>query len=131
MARDYGYEFRNYTVQTEDGYILDLFRIPFGSKQEVANNNANSQSSESSESNSQDSNSSSQQRDDNRPAVLLMHNCLASSDEFILPGPEYGLAYYLADRGYDVFIGNARGTPYGRRHTTLNPDRDGAFWNYW
>lgn len=91
--------------------MLDLFRLPNGRKSD------NKQSTE--------------QDDNDRPAVLLMHNFLSSSDDFILPGTEDGLAFYLADAGYDVYVGNTRGNQYGRRHTTLNPDRDSAFWNYW
>lgn len=56
---------------------------------------------------------------------------MSSSIDFVIGGQEQGLAFYLADHGYDVFLGNARGSTYGQRHTTLNPARDEAFWRFW
>lgn len=40
-------------------------------------------------------------------------------------------AYELAEEGYDVWLGNARGTFYSRNHVRLNPDsnRDN-FWRF-
>lgn len=34
----------------------------------------------------------------------------------------------MADHGYDVWLGNARGNYYSRKHTTLNPDKSIKFW---
>lgn len=38
-------------------------------------------------------------------------------------------AYLLADAGYDVWMGNARGTEISRQHVTLDPEKE-EFWAY-
>lgn len=68
--------------------------------------------------------------------VFLMHGLLGSSSSFVMMGPYKGLAYLLADRGYDVWLGNARGNTYSRKHVRHNPDGDRSerrnFWdNSW
>lgn len=39
-------------------------------------------------------------------------------------------AFQLAREGYDIWLGNQRGTKYSTEHTTLNPKRDKAYWEY-
>ncbi|KOB73727.1 Lipase 3 [Operophtera brumata] len=65
----------------------------------------------------------------NGSAVFLMHGLLGSADDYVVAGPENGLAYLLADEGYDVWMGNARGTKHSRRHVHLKPS-EAKFWDF-
>ncbi|KAI4471082.1 lysosomal acid lipase-related [Holotrichia oblita] len=104
MVERQGYPIEQHTnIQTEDGYLLDIHRIPHGT------NNGN---------------------ETNKPVVFLMHGLLCSSVDWVNMGTEKALAYILADAGYDVWMGNARGNTWSRKHITYNPNRDSEFWKF-
>lgn len=122
MIQNSGYPVKNYTVQTKDGYILELFRIPHGqNQQDSTNDNTNTDNSDSDESNETKA----------RPAIMLLHGLMSSAEDFVVGGPQNSLAMALADKGYDVFLANSRGSTYGTHHVGLNPGRDSAFWKFW
>ncbi|XP_052759449.1 lipase 1-like [Galleria mellonella] len=107
LIEKYGYPLEIHKVITSDYYVLEAHRIPHGRDQ---NNES----------------------DTNRPVVLLMHGLSSSSVEFVAVGPASALAYILAEAGYDVWLGNARGNYYSRENLYLDPDdrRNLDFWRF-
>ncbi|XP_033231536.1 lipase 3-like, partial [Belonocnema kinseyi] len=105
VVEDYGYPFKIYNVETEDGYILQLHNIPFG--RNVLKGSPKN----------------------NKPVVLVMHGNLGSSADWVVTGPSNGLAFLLADSGYDVWLGNNRGNTYSKNHTIFLETSYG-FWDF-
>ncbi|XP_018362953.1 PREDICTED: lipase 3-like [Trachymyrmex cornetzi] len=93
--RKAGFPAEAHAVQTEDGYLLTLYRIP----------------------------------NKNGPSVLLQHGLLSNFADFLISGKDKGLAFILANHGYDVWMGNFRGNTYSRAHVSLSPS-DSKFWNF-
>lgn len=65
-----------------------------------------------------------------KPVVLLYHGFLMSSEVWVANTEEYSnLPFILANQGYDVWLGNARGNKYSQYHVHISP-RHQAFWNF-
>lgn len=66
---------------------------------------------------------------DRRRPVFLLHGLFGAADYFIIRG-NTSLAVTLSNAGYDVWLGNYRGNRYSRRHKTMIPDGNPAFWDF-
>lgn len=101
----YGYPVQVHTINTDDGYILTFFRIQ-------AKNQTTFKTG--------------------LPVFWLQHGILDSSDTWIVNSEpeELAPAFYFANKGYDIWLGNSRGNKHSRSHVFLNPDKDDAFWDF-
>ncbi|XP_018563457.1 lipase 1-like [Anoplophora glabripennis] len=104
ILNKYGYPVETHSIETEDGYLLEVYRIPYGRR-------------------------ITDKRRKNNP-VIVTHGLLGSAENLILVGPNKSLAYMLADNGYDVWLSNTRGNWHSRKHKTLNPDQDQQYWQF-
>ncbi|XP_048511304.1 uncharacterized protein LOC105694084 [Athalia rosae] len=102
LITKYGYIQNSYKVTTRDGYILGVHRMYSPHGRPIAD----------------------------RPVVFLMHGLLSSSADWVIMGPGKGLAYILADAGYDVWMGNARGNTYSRAHRSYTDYSGEDFWYF-
>ncbi|KAL3280206.1 hypothetical protein HHI36_017706 [Cryptolaemus montrouzieri] len=96
-----GYSFEKHTVETEDGYLLEMYRIPRDRSKNSSNN-------------------------ESKHPVLLCHALTCSSASFFVPRP---IAYYLVEEGFDVWLPNCRGTTFSRGHVKWDSDKDSK--KYW
>jgi len=95
LVKKAGYPFKQYIVHTDDGYLLELHRLP---------------------------------RPESRNVMFLQHGVMDSSYSFIANGASDGLAFRAFDKGYDVFMGNFRGTS-SLKHVQANISAK-DYWDY-
>ncbi|KAL4332998.1 hypothetical protein GQ457_07G000580 [Hibiscus cannabinus] len=98
----HGYKCEEHQVKTEDGYILNMQRIPEG--REGGGNRK-------------------------KQPVLIQHGVLVDGMTWLLNSPEQNLPMILADNGFDVWIANTRGTRFCRQHVSLDPVLP-EFWDW-
>ncbi|KAM7341806.1 lipase 3 [Cochliomyia hominivorax] len=58
-----------------------------------------------------------------------MHGLIGSAADFILPGKNRALAALLHEQDYDVWLPNARGTTFSKKHLTWDSSQMN-FWNF-
>ena len=101
LCQHLNYPVSSHYVTTPDGYILHLYRI--------ASKNSNEFS--------------------NSVPVFMQHGLIDSSDNWIVNDESLAPGFILANKGYDVWLGNTRGNRHSRNNTHLTP-KDPEFWNY-
>ena len=61
----------------------------------------------------------------------MMHCQDCDMMEWVMNTPETAPAFVIARAGYDVWMGNQRGSKYSRKHKTFDPDdKKGDFWKF-
>lgn len=59
-----------------------------------------------------------------------MHGIASSAQKLAYNIPSEAAIFLAVDAGYDVWMGNARGNTYSRKHTDWNPDKNPEFWEF-
>jgi pimeloyl-ACP methyl ester carboxylesterase len=62
--------------------------------------------------------------------IYLQHGLLDSSDTWIVNDQDKAPGFILANKGYDVWVGNSRGNKHSLNHTKYNPKKDVEFWEF-
>ncbi|KAK5941688.1 cholesterol esterase [Knufia obscura] len=109
----WGYYAEEHIVQTKDGYLLGVHRLPFkkGEEQVEVRVNAGSDSI-------------------SKPVVYLHHGLLMNSEVWVcMTEEERCLPFQLANQRYDVWLGNNRGNKYSKKSTQCSPSST-RFWNF-
>ncbi|CAN7938116.1 unnamed protein product, partial [Ixodes hexagonus] len=99
-----GYPVEEHEAVTGDGYLLSIQRISRGM------------------------NESPDTTSPHKTPVLLQHGLFGDSSQFVLNFPNQSLGFILADAGYDVWLGNSRGSTYSS-HVNLTRN-DKTFWEF-
>lgn len=120
LIRAHGYVAETHHIWTEDGYCLDVHRVLPPKSQGNPSNDLN----ENDVKNLNDKNVT-----EARVPILIHHGLLSSSADWVLLGPKKALAYILCDNGYDVWLGNARGNTYSKKHKKYST-MDKEFWDF-
>ncbi|KAE8705054.1 Triacylglycerol lipase 2 [Hibiscus syriacus] len=98
----HGYKCQEHQAETKDGYILSMQRIPEGRNGGAGNT---------------------------KQPILIQHGVLVDGMAWLLNSPQENLPMILADKGFDVWIANTRGTRFCRKHVSLDSSQP-EFWNW-
>ncbi len=103
----WGYDWEAVDVNTEDGYTLTTFHI-LGKKGE-------------------------KRPKSHKASVLVQHGAYMEGSTFfnyVEWGEGKSYILNLVDEGYDIWIGNNRGTMYSQGHETLSAAEDTEYWEF-
>ena len=67
---------------------------------------------------------------DRKPVVFFQHGMSDSADGWIVHKPEKNPAFRMVREGYDVWLGNQRGTKHSMGHTKLDYKKDKDYWEF-
>uniref|UniRef100_A0A8C9EV85 AB hydrolase-1 domain-containing protein n=1 Tax=Pavo cristatus TaxID=9049 RepID=A0A8C9EV85_PAVCR len=109
------YPSKEYEILTRDGYYVRLNRIPHG--REYPRNTDNHKTTTAKISQCP------------RSVVFLQHGLFGEGSNWVENLANNSLGFILADSGYDVWLGNSRGTHCSQRHQHLSPDQT-EFWDF-
>ncbi|XP_064094091.1 gastric triacylglycerol lipase-like isoform X1 [Macrobrachium nipponense] len=137
MIRARGYPAEVHHVVTDDGYILEVHRIPFHSRLNLKHSVQNEVEkpielqllNTSARTDHEKSSAGEITHRGDPKVVFLLHCFLCSSADFVMNDHDQALAFVMSNEGYDVWLGNMRGNIYGRRHTKFSPS-DTQFWEF-
>jgi len=102
FAKALKYPVQVHKINTEDGYILTFFRLQKKHQNSFI---------------------------PNLPVIYLQHGFMDSGDTWIIDNESNAPGFLLANLGYDVWVGNSRGTKYSLEHITLHKN-DAEFWQF-
>ncbi|KAK9878700.1 hypothetical protein WA026_023400 [Henosepilachna vigintioctopunctata] len=103
LVRSRGYPLEIHEVTTEDKYIVSIYRLPYGLVR-IENEKP-------------------------RQPVLLVHGLCSSAADAL--NVESQMGYFLADRGFDVWLANCRGTTFSRGHQEFDHvQQSDSYWNF-
>ena len=109
----FGYYAEEHVVQTVDGYLLGVHRLPYKKTEDHHYTRVNAG-----------------QGSVTKPVVYLHHGLLMNSEVWVcLTEEERCLPFALVNQGYDVWLGNNRGNKYSKKSTRLSPTST-EFWNF-
>ncbi|KAK6335895.1 cholesterol esterase [Orbilia blumenaviensis] len=110
MCEIWGYEAEEHIVQTKDGYLLGLHRIPRAKSEPKPKRGESGR--------------------EKKGVVYLHHGLMMNSEVWVCNlQPEKCLPFVLAEQGYDVWLGNNRGNKYSKKCIYTN-SQDASFWNF-
>lgn len=107
----FGYEVEEHIVQTKDGCLLGLHRLPYRKGEDGLRINQGEGSIK-------------------KKVVYLHHGLLMSSEVWVcLTDEKRCLPFQLVERGYDVWLGNNRGNKYSKKSVKYSPQSN-DFWDF-